>query len=111
MSTIGDPLLDLGRYLAVWPDAHEVIMDTDGIWNPSALPSPDKIVARYTERLGRPVDHLRWYVVMGCFKLGIILEGTYARSCAGLAPKAIGAALHQAAVRLFERASRLVECR
>jgi aminoglycoside phosphotransferase (APT) family kinase protein len=111
MSTIGDPLLDLGRYLAVWPDAHEVIMGTDGIWNPSALPTPDEIVARYAERLGRPVDHLRWYVVMGCFKLGIILEGTYARSCAGLAPKAIGAALHEAAVRLFERASRLVECR
>jgi hypothetical protein len=46
---------------------------------------------------------------MGCFKLGIILDGTYARSCAGLVPAPIGRALHDTAVRLFQRAIRLVE--
>ncbi|CAJ1499286.1 phosphotransferase family protein [[Mycobacterium] burgundiense] len=107
MSTIGDPLLDLGRYLATWPDQHEVIMDAGGIWSAGELPSPEEVAARYCARSGRPDTDLRWYVVMGCFKLGIILEGTYARSCAGLAPSAIGSALHNAAVLLFERAGRL----
>lgn len=109
MSTIGDPLLDLGRYLAMWPDDHEVIMEAGGIWDAGPLLSPDAIVARYSERLGLPVEHLPWYVMMGCFKLGIILEGTYARSRAGLAPRDIGVALHHAAVRLFRRAARLRE--
>jgi len=55
------------------------------------------------------MDDLPWYVIMGCFKLGIILDGTYARSCAGLVPAPIGRALHETAVRLFQRAIRLVE--
>ena len=109
MSTVGDPLLDLGRYLALLPDQHEVVIDSGGIWKARELPPAAAIVARYTARSGRPVDHLSWYVAMGCFKLGIILEGTYARSRAGLAPEPIGAQLHDTAFRLFKRARRIVE--
>lgn len=108
MSTIGDPLMDLGRYIAMWPDEHEVIIDTGAIWEAGPLPSPDRLVDRYIQQSGSEIKHLQWYVVMGCFKLGIILEGTYARSCAGFAPKHIGMLLHLTAVRLFERASRLI---
>ncbi len=109
MSTVGDPLLDLGRYLAMLPDRHEVVIDSGGIWKARELPSAESIVARYTARSGRPVEHLSWYVTMGCFKLGIILEGSYARSRAGLVPAPIGAQLHDTAIRLFRRARRLVE--
>ena len=109
MSTVGDPLLDLGRYLAMLPDRHEVVIDSGGIWKARGFPSAESIVARYTARSGRSVDHLSWYVAMGCFKLGIILEGSYARSRAGLVPAPIGAQLHDTAIRLFTRARRLVE--
>lgn len=108
MSTIGDPLMDLGRYIAMWPDEHEVIIDTGAIWESGPLPSPDLLIERYIQQSGAEIEHLTWYVVMGCFKLGLILEGTYARSCAGLAPKHVGDLLHETSVRLFERASRLI---
>ena len=108
MSTIGDPLMDLGRYLAMWPDEHEVIIDTGAIWRAGPLPTPEALVERYVQKSGTEVEHLQWYTVMGCFKLGIILEGTYARSCAGLAPEGVGQLLHDAATRLFERACRLI---
>jgi len=108
MSTIGDPLMDLGRYIAMWPDEHEVIIDTGAIWQAGRLPSPDRLIERYVQKSGTEIGHLQWYIVMGCFKLGIILEGTYARSCAGLAPKHVGDLLHDTSVRLFERASRLI---
>lgn len=108
MSTIGDPLLDLGRLLAMWPDEHEVIMTSGGIWTAGPLLPSDTIAARYAEQSGSSLEHLPWYVVMGCFKLGIILEGTYARACAGHAPLEVGLALHDTALRLFERANRLV---
>lgn len=108
MSTIGDPLMDLGRYLAMWPDDHEVIIDTGAIWTAGPLPTPETLVERYVQRSGSEVEHLQWYVLMGCFKLGIVLEGTYARSCAGLAPIHVGQLLHDASVRLFERACRLI---
>ena len=38
------------------------------------------------------------------YRLGIILEGTHARACAGKAPKATGDLLHATTVALFERA-------
>ena len=109
MSTVGDPLVDFGRYLAMWPDGDDVIIQGDGVWKGTALPSPADLVEIYAASSGLPMDDLPWYVIMGCFKLGIILDGTYARSCAGLVPPPIGRALHETAVRLFQRAIRLVE--
>ena len=35
-----------------------------------------------------------WYEVLACYKIGCILEGTYARACAGSAPKETGDLLH-----------------
>ncbi|PJE06021.1 MAG: phosphotransferase family protein [Mycobacterium sp.] len=108
MSTIGDPLMDFGRYLAMWPDEHEVIIDTGAIWGSGPLPTCETLIERYVQKSGADTEYLHWYILMGCFKLGIILEGTYARSCAGLAPEHVGKLLHDTAVRLFDRGCRLI---
>lgn len=108
MSTVGDPLLDFGRYLAMWPDGDDVIIHGEGVWSGTVLPRPADLVDIYATASGLPMDNLQWYVAMGCFKLGIILDGTYARSCAGLVPAHTGRALHETAVRLFRRADRIV---
>jgi aminoglycoside phosphotransferase (APT) family kinase protein len=108
MSTIGDPLMDFGRYLAMWPDEHEIIIDTGTIWAAGSLPTPDSLIERYVQKSGAEVEYLPWYTLMGCFKLGIILEGTYARSCAGLVPARVGKLLHDTAIRLFDRGCRLI---
>jgi hypothetical protein len=50
------------------------------------------------------VSSADWYEVLACYKIGCILEGTYARACAGRAPKDTGDALHARTVGLFERA-------
>ena len=42
--------------------------------------------------------------MLACYKLGAILEGTYARACAGRAPKETGDFLHASTVSLFTRA-------
>jgi hypothetical protein len=42
--------------------------------------------------------------VLACYKLGSILEGTFARACAGRAPKETGDYLHASTLALFERA-------
>jgi hypothetical protein len=48
---------------------------------------------------------------LACFKLGIVIEGTLARACAGKAEKEVGDQLHAATVHLFERALGLIETR
>ncbi len=101
MSTIGDPLLDLGWLLATWPAPGQFSIGGnlgDG------LPSPAELVARYAQRSTRDLSAIAWYEVMACFKLGIVLEGTHARAFAGKAPKAIGDMLHASTLGLFARA-------
>ena len=53
---------------------------------------------------GDPVSAIDWYATMACFKLGIVMEGTHARACAGQAPGDMGERLHAAALTLFRRA-------
>lgn len=102
--TIGDPLLDLGHLLATWPhqDAPAVTVAAPG------LPSTDEVIARYADRSGADLTHLPWFRVLACYRLGLILEGTHARACAGLAPKEIGDQLHATTVSLLEQALTLI---
>lgn len=108
LATIGDPLLDLGWLLATWQNGDEP--DEFGVkitpWN--GFPSPDDLIEHYRQRSRRDLSAIQWYAVLACFKLGIILEGTYARACAGQAPTDTGDRLHGHAISLFERAMRWV---
>jgi aminoglycoside phosphotransferase (APT) family kinase protein len=102
--TLGDPLLDLGHLLATWPEPGEPGVQ----FAASGLPTHDEVIARYAERSGRPMDDLPWFRVLACYRLGLILEGTHARACAGLAPKEIGDQLHAHTVSLLAQALRLI---
>ena len=109
MSTLGDPLLDLGWLLATWPDEHDGgIGATSAYVQAGGLPGRDELVARYARESTRDLSAIDWYVVMACFKLGIVLEGTHARAFAGKAPVAVGDLLHAVTLQLFARASRIV---
>ena len=80
MSTLGDPLADLGLFLLYWgsPTAQNVATGEPIGTRPGFL-SRDEVVARYAERSGRNVDHLDWYLVFASYKLAIIVEGINAR--------------------------------
>jgi aminoglycoside phosphotransferase (APT) family kinase protein len=105
LSALGDPLLDLGRLLAAWPNA-----DGEGPlslrvepWR--GFPERDELIARYESGTKRDMSDLVWFEVLACYKLGIIVEGTYARACAGLADPATGLRLHRSAIALLRRAT------
>lgn len=108
LSTIGDPLLDLGWLLATWPEG-EAPQPTDVAVQPwQGFATPDELSGHYANVSGRDLAALDWYVVLACYKLGIILEGSYARACAGKAPPDIGERLHAHTISLFERALRRI---
>jgi len=109
MSTIGDPLLDLGWMLATWRDPGQPGVLGQALMNAEGLCAPDDLVNRYAQNTTRDLSNINWYAVLACFKLGIILEGSNARAAAGLAPREIGDLLHAATVRLFDRAHALIE--
>ena len=105
LSTIGDPLLDLGWLLATWRGADAApAAGTIAVEPWEGFPTADELVAHYAAQSERDCSRIHWYGVLACYKLGIILEGTHARACAGKAPKETGDALHATTVGLFERA-------
>ena len=109
MCTIGDPLLDLGWLLATWPDPDNTVPGPTAVLaGVGGLPTPDEIVARYAAGSDRDLAAIEWYVVLACFKLGIVLEGTNARACAGKAPRATGDLLHAMTLGLFARANAII---
>ncbi|GGK61973.1 putative aminoglycoside phosphotransferase [Nocardia camponoti] len=110
MSTIGDPLLDLGWQLATRPEPGTTAAAIVGtVGEIGGLPTPDEMVAHYAEFSDRDLSAITWYTVLACFKLGIVLKGTHARAAAGKAPKQIGDFLHAITLELFAKADKLLE--
>jgi aminoglycoside phosphotransferase (APT) family kinase protein len=101
-------LLDLGWLLATWPDADGPPSAAGVLAAAGGLPSAAELIARYGAGSRRDLSAIQWYVVLACFKLGIVLEGTHARACAGKAPQATGDLLHAITLGLFARANALI---
>jgi len=108
LATVGDPLLDLGWLVATWPNAEGQGAGTIRVTPWLGFPSAAELVDYYRERSDRDLSALDWYVVLARFKLGILLEGSYARSCAGKASVELGDRHHASAVRLLGQAKDLI---
>ena len=80
MSTLGDPLTDVGL-MVVYRD--QVLGGDDSpVANAATapgFPTAEELVARYAEVTGRDVSRLGWYVAFAYFKLAVILEGIHYR--------------------------------
>lgn len=110
LTTIGDPLLDLGWVLATWRMAGEGPQDAIVLVEPwDGFPDPSELVERYALSSRRDLGTMSWYAVLACYKLGIVLEGSYARALAGKAPMEIGERLHGNVLRLLDKAQRWID--
>ncbi|MBO8193124.1 phosphotransferase family protein [Streptomyces oryzae] len=83
MSTLGDPLTDLGL-LAMYSERQEVpdspVSTTSGA---PGHPSAAELIERYAELSGRDVSRINWYTAFAYFKLAVILEGIHYRFTLG----------------------------
>jgi aminoglycoside phosphotransferase (APT) family kinase protein len=83
MSTLGDPLADLGLTLTYWVDAGDdermAIPVGSTITTRPGFLTAREFAARYAERSGHDLADLDFYVAFGCFKLAVVAEGIHAR--------------------------------
>lgn len=107
LCTIGDPLLDLGHLLANWPDP--ALPDRLGVPVATGMPTTAHAVERYAHASGRDVSDYKWFAVLACYRLAILLEGSNARAYAGSTTKEIGDSLGKRAKELFEQANTLLD--
>jgi aminoglycoside phosphotransferase (APT) family kinase protein len=83
MSTLGDPLADLGLTLMYWADPGEEdwleINVGAGVTSMPGFLTRAELAARYAELTGRDISGIGYYMAFGCFKLAVVLEGIHAR--------------------------------
>ena len=110
MSTIGDPLADLGWMLSFWPhpdDPPLFALDEGTPTRREGFLRREDLVRRYGSATGREVGDLSFYLVLAVWKLAILLEGSYARHLAGVTDDPLFAALDDAVPALARRARAL----
>ena len=87
LSTIGDPLADVGYLTATYAqhdDPENLFTQTlSQVTALEGFPSRDELVARYEERTGRSIADLRWYQALALWKSAVFLEGNYKRFVQG----------------------------
>jgi aminoglycoside phosphotransferase (APT) family kinase protein len=86
MSTIGDPLADLGYLCTFWIERGDPpvgVFEQHAFTRQPGWPGRDELVARYEERSGRPAGDIGWYRVLALWKIIVFMEGNYRRALAG----------------------------
>ncbi len=81
MTTLGDPLVDLGTLLNYWPDPGDerATRASHPGMEEMGLPSRAEVVARYAERSGLDVARAGWYEAFAQWKTATVLEQLHYR--------------------------------
>src|SRR5271154_339918 len=82
MCTIGDSLADLGTTLAYWIDTTDPEEMQQLRWGPTTHPgsfSRSEVAHFYSQKTGRDVSDIAFYVVLARFKLAVIVQQIYYR--------------------------------
>jgi len=112
MSTVGDPLLDLGVTLSYWVQRD----DPDDLALARLLPTHlegaftrREIVDRYAEKTGRDVSHVNFYLAFALFKLAVIAQQIYYRYAKGFTKDERFAMLLPGVMILMKYAHKVIE--
>jgi aminoglycoside phosphotransferase (APT) family kinase protein len=83
LSTLGDPLADLGVTLTYWHDLGDEerarIPVSAGLTAKPGFPTGRELAERYATLTGRDLGNLAFYTALGAMKLAVILEGVHSR--------------------------------
>jgi aminoglycoside phosphotransferase (APT) family kinase protein len=88
MSTLGDPLTDLGTLLAYWSEAtDDAVVAAARVMAPvtaaDGFPTRSELISRYATRTGFDVSDIEWYQAFAFFKLAVVCQGIAARAAGG----------------------------
>lgn len=87
LATIGDPLFDLGYFLASYPVAGEPRTPTEDLGTAqleAGYPARAELAARYGDRTGADLTNLHWYTALAQWKLAVLYEYGRRRAVAGV---------------------------
>jgi aminoglycoside phosphotransferase (APT) family kinase protein len=77
LATLGDPLFDVGYFLASVPEAGQGLTPTEELGTAlleDGYPTRSELAQRYAERTGRDLSQLDWYSALALWKLAVLYE-------------------------------------
>jgi aminoglycoside phosphotransferase (APT) family kinase protein len=77
LSTIGDPLFDVGYFLSSVPEHGRALTPTEGLGTAmleDGYPDRRELAERYARRSGRDLATLDWYTTLALWKLAVLYE-------------------------------------
>lgn len=87
MSTLGDPLMDLGTTVSYWINGDDSDQLQAMRMAPTTVPGSmtrRQLTDRYAEKSGRDVTNILFYYVFGLFKTAVVVQQIYYRYKQGL---------------------------
>ena len=108
LSTIGDPLADLGYFTVTWVEAGDPEDIGFGSLNAATrregFMSREELISRYEGRSGRPMSALNWYQALALWKAAVFMEDNYKRFTMGASDDEYLALFDQGVPALAEKA-------
>jgi aminoglycoside phosphotransferase (APT) family kinase protein len=108
LSTIGDPLADVGYLTVTWvqPDdpSDTMFSNLTSVTRREGFPTREEMVARYEERSGRSMAALNWYQTLALWKAAVFMEGNYKRFIVGASDDAYLGLFDEGVPALAEKA-------
>jgi aminoglycoside phosphotransferase (APT) family kinase protein len=112
MTTLGDPLIDVGTLLNYWPDPSdppgERRVSHEGMLT-MGLPTRGEVTDRYAERTGIDVSAVGWYEAFAQWKTGVVIQQLHNRWKRGESTDPRMATIADRLPVLAENASRLLD--
>ena len=110
MSTIGDPLADLGYFCTLYVERDDPPLgkfELSSVTRQEGWPTRAELVARYEERSGRSMTDIRWYQTLALWKSIVFMEGNFRRASSGMSDDPYLKAFGDGVIGLAERAEAL----
>jgi aminoglycoside phosphotransferase (APT) family kinase protein len=87
LATLGDPLFDLGYFLASIPESTANLNPTEELGTAmleDGYPSRNELAERYATRTGADLSNLSWYTALALWKLAVLYEYGHRRAVQGI---------------------------
>lgn len=109
LSTIGDPLLDLGWIGTQLRDEREPnYCFPNALYNVAEMPTRQELARYYASGTGRDVSNFDYYLILALFKAGCLLEYKVAQAEAGILSKETGDLFRRLVADNFSEALRII---
>jgi aminoglycoside phosphotransferase (APT) family kinase protein len=109
LSTVGDPLIDLGWFCGGLRD--ERLGDEafeDSLSDSTHWPTRQQIARYYAAGTGRDISNFDYYLVLARFKAGCVMEYKVAQAAAGILSQQVGEFFSGVVLNAFAKAAQLI---